>query len=192
MKTRLAILVLRIRVACAGVWFVVRKPASLAGVIIGAFVSSSFILWSLNLDLVRYIVFDAPISFLDKIRFFSETYRDIFTTYDSLQALGIIVFSLLFGLNIVLLAYVWKHQGLKNIPKKSGIGGMLMAVLAGGCVACGTSLLAPLLATFGATSSAFLRDLSVWLSWGGSVLIIFSIYKLGQIAASLRVAQEKH
>ena len=107
-------------------------------------------------------------------------------TFDSVQALGIVIFSSLFGLNLALLVYVLRNQGFKNIPKKSSFGGTVFAVLAGGCVACGTSILAPLVATFGATSTAFLRDLSAWLNWTASVLIVYSIYKLGLLAATVR------
>ncbi len=186
MKKRLDLVWLRSKVAFSGLVYVIKKPQYIAGSIIGAFLSSSLILWSLNLDLVKYIVFEAPISLAEKLRFFGTTYRDIFTTYESAQALGILVFSVLFGLNIALIVYVLKNQGFKDIPKKSGFGGTIFAILSGGCVACGTSLLAPIAATLGATSGAFLRDLSLWLNWVASVLIIYSIYKLGQLAASIK------
>ncbi len=121
---------------------------------------------------------------------FWGTYKDIFTTYEGPQALGIVIFSILFGINLAILVYALKRQGLKNIPKKSGFGGMILAIVSGGCVACGTSLLAPLLATFGAVSSSFLQDLSLYINWVGSLLMIYSIYKLGLLAGYVRAKEE--
>jgi len=41
----------------------------------------------------------------------------------------------------------------------------------------------------GATSSAFLRDLSTILNWLGSVLLLYSIYKLSHIAATIQAKE---
>lgn len=186
MSAKIQAVGLKLRVARDGLIYAATKPASWVLFVLGSLLASSFMLWSLNLDLVSYILFDAPISFADKVEFFSATYRDIFTTYESPQALGIIIFSVLFGINSALLWLVIRNKGFRNIPKKSGVGGMIAAILGGGCVACGTSLLAPLLATVGGVSSAFLRDFSLLLSWGGALLILFSIFQLAQLAASVK------
>ena len=135
------IIMLRSRVALKGVLHVMRKPQYIAGAIIGAFLSASLVIWSLNLELARYIIFEAPISLADKLQFFSDSIRDIFITYSDMQALGITLFAVLFGINMAMLIYVLKHRGFSKIPKKSGFGGTLFAVLSGGCVACGTCLL---------------------------------------------------
>ncbi len=186
MKNKLGLISLRSKVALIGVLYVLKRPSYIGGMIIGIFASSSLVIWSLNLELVGYILFEAPITLADKLQFFGSTYRDIFTTYESNQALGIVIFSVLFGINIAMLVFVLKNQGFKDIPKKSGFGGTIFAVLSGGCVACGTSLLAPIAATFGATSGAFLRELALWLNWASSILIIYSIYKLGQLVATIK------
>jgi len=150
---------------------------------------SGLVLWSLNLELLKYIIFEAPISFLGKLDFFTYGYRSVFTTYDSAQSVGLILLSVLFGINTALFVYVIRRQGFKSVPKKSGIGAFGIAIISGGCVACGTSLVAPLLATLGATSSAFLRDLSTILNWLGSVLLLYSIYKLSHIAATIQAKE---
>jgi hypothetical protein len=74
-----------------------------------------------------------------------------------------------------------KTGSLKQVPKKSGGAGLIFAVLSGGCVACGTSILAPLLATIGATSTVFVQDLSNFLNWISIILISYSIYKLSGV-----------
>ncbi len=186
---KLSSLILTSKASLIGALKVFKRPSYIVLAISGAILSSSFILWSLNLDLVKYIVVDAPISFADKLNFFWSVYKDIFTTYESLQALGLVVFSILFGINLSLITFAIKNQGFKNVPKKSGFGGLALAIVGGGCVACGTSLLAPLLATFGAVSGAFLRELSLYLNWIGSLLMIYSIYKLGLLANYIRTKE---
>jgi hypothetical protein len=166
-----------------------KKPQYLAGAIIASFLAINLVIWSLNLELAQYILTEPSISLADKLQFFSSSVRDIFTTYESNQALGMAIFSVLFGINIALLIYVLRNIGLKKMAKQSGASGagLVFAVLAGGCVACGTSLLAPIAITLGATSGAFLRDFSIWLNWISSILILFSIFKLGQVAATVAV-----
>ncbi len=189
MKQNLSIFLLRLRAATDGLIFVVSKPLYVFIAVFGVLLASSIILWSLNLELVGYILFEAPIGFADKINFFAGTYRDIFITYNSLHALGITVFSLLFGINIMLLLFVIINKRFSSVPKKSGFGGTILAVIAGGCVACGTSLLSPLLATFGASSTIFLRDLSLWLNWIASLLMLYSIYRLASATVSIKAGR---
>jgi hypothetical protein len=172
---------IRIKNSLKGVKIVFSNPIYILIAIIMSFLISGFIIWSLNFDLVKFIVFDAPISFLDKIIFFWDVQTGIYTAYNSSQATGIILFGLFFGINTSLIAYVIKSESIKKIPKKSGGGGLVFALLSGGCVACGTSILAPLLATLGATSSAFTSELSNYFNWAGILLITYSIYKLGGI-----------
>jgi hypothetical protein len=150
----------------------------LAGILTALFISGA-IIWSLNLSLIQYVIFDAPVSAYDKLTFFGTTYQTLFTTFDSVQSVGIIVFSILFGLNAMLLAYVIRAKGVWAIPKSGG-GGVVLAVLGGGCVACGTSLLAPLLATVGATSTVAARQIGSVFLWLGSALTVYSIFSISK------------
>lgn len=65
----------------------------------------------------------------------------------------------------------------------------MLALLSGGCAACGTSLLAPLIASAGAVGAPLLRDLGAIFNWLGSLLLIYSIYKLSLLVQSFRAAQ---
>ena len=190
MRKHLFGLWLQLLTAKNGFLFIVKKPLYILLSLLGVLFASTILLWSLNLDLVAYILFDAPISIGEKTNFFYSVYRDMFTVYPSIHAVGIVVFSVLFGINFSLLLFVVRNQGLKNIPKKSGLGGTMFAVFASGCVACGTSLFSPILAFLGAGSTVFLRDVSLWSNWIASALLIYSVVKLAQIAASLKVANE--
>jgi len=181
---------IRLKNSAKGVFTVMKKPKYILIAVVASFFISGFILWSLNFDLVQYIIFDAPISVWSKLRFFWDVQTGIYSVHSSVQATGILIFGAVFGINISLMTYVTRRGGLSNIPKKSGGGGLIIAMVAGGCVACGTSILAPLLVTFGATSSVFLQDLSNILSWIGIFLILYSIYKLGGIINNKQT--EKH
>lgn len=168
---------------------VFKNPLYILMAIGGAIVSGGFILWSLNLDLVRYIVFKAPLSALEKLDFFFSAYIDIYSVYSGVQGTGIILFSILFGINLALLVFVLKHSGFKAIPKKSGIGGFLLAIIGGGCIVCGTSIVAPLIVTLGVTSVSFVRDLASVFNWLGSALIMYSIYKLGCVISFIHATK---
>lgn len=172
---------IRLKNSARGLLVFAKKPHYIVFAAISSFLISGLIVWSLNFELVRYILLEAPISSADKIRFFWDTQLSIYTTYSSAQANGIILFSILFGINISLILYVLRNKSFKDIPKKSGGTGLLFAVLSGGCIACGTSILAPILITIGATSSIAVAQISLWINWLGSILVLYSIYKLGGV-----------
>lgn len=171
----------RLKNSAHGIIKVLKRPhyILLAGLV--AFLASGLVIWSLNFELVRYIIIDAPISVFEKIRFFWDVQTGIYSAYENMQASGIILFGLLFGLNTALLVYTIRSGSIKKIPKKSGGASVVFAALGGGCVACGTSILAPLLATLGATTSTFVTSLSHVLIWISILLISYSMYKLGAV-----------
>lgn len=181
---------LRLKNSFVSVAKVFRQPSYILLAFVGAFFASGLILWSLNLDLVGYILFQAPLAIGGKINFFLDIYTEVYTTYTSIQGTGIVIFSILFGINLGVLVYVFKHKGFQAIPKKSGVGGLMFAVLGGGCIACGTSLIAPLLATLGATTAPFVRDLATIFNLIGSLLLLYSIYKLGEIISIIFTKQK--
>jgi hypothetical protein len=163
---------------------VLRQPTYILLAILAFIVMMGIILWSLNYDLIFYIFFQSPLDLFGKIEFFFYGYQNLFSTLDSLLSFSIVLFSILFGLNISLLIYVIKNHGFKNIPKKSGGSAFFVAILGGGCIACGTSLLAPILISIGVISTAALRDLGTILNLIGSMLMLYSIYKLSLLVSS--------
>lgn len=169
---------LKLRLFWRALLTVLINPRYFTVAAISTFGIAGVIIWSLNFELMRYVLFEAPLTLLGKIEFFMTGYSSLFTTFNHLLSVSILIFSVLFGFNVALLAYVIRRQGFKAVPKKSGGGAFLFAMLGGGCIACGTSLLAPILATLGATSVPFARDLGAIITLIGSLLIIYSIHKL--------------
>lgn len=174
---------LRINLRAAGQ--IVIKPKYFLITAVSAFMTMGLILWSLNLGLVQYILFQAPVSLSTKISFFLSVYKDTLTNYSSGYAMGIALFSILFGINLSLLIYVMKNRGFKLIPKKSGLSGLAFAIIGGGCIACGASIIAPILATLGAASSSLVLQLGAIFNWLAIIFISYSIYKLGSMCAIL-------
>lgn len=164
-----------------------RKPlyALLAAAV--AFVTLGLILWSLNLGLVKYILFEAPLGIMQKADFILSIYGGFLSSYESLQVVVLSVFSVLFGINAALLVYVIRQGNKRAALSGSSAGGLVAAIVSGGCIACGTSLLAPILSSFGAAGTIGLTNtLSNVFGIAGIALIGYSIFSLGQKAASLR------
>jgi len=145
-RNKAALLGLKLKVSAVAVSRVLIKPHYFAGMIIFVLLAANLVIWSLNFELAQFIIIDSGLPVADKLRFFSTSVRDIFTTYESNQALGIAVFSVLFGINMSMLVFVLNNIGLKKMAKQSGASGagLVFAVISGGCVACGASLLPPL------------------------------------------------
>ncbi len=178
---------LKIKMSMRAVVRILKKPTNILIMLSVFLLVSNLIIWALNLELIRYIAFSAPLSIGDKIGFFTDVYKDMLVLNPTLQSIGILLFSALFAINIAVVIYVIRNLGFSKIPKKSGGGGLFFAILGGGCVACGVSILAPLVATFGAASTVFLEEVSMWFNWIGVGLVSYSIYKLGSIVAHIKV-----
>jgi hypothetical protein len=169
---------LKFKITYKAVLYVLKKPIYLISALLLSILMAGIIIWSLNFELLRYIIFDSPLNFFQKIEFFSYGYQNLFNTLDSLLSSGIVILSILFGINTTMLVYVVKNHRFKNLPKKSSTSAFVLAILGGGCIACGTSLLAPILISIGAVSTPFLRDIGAIFNWIGSLLLLYSIYKI--------------
>ncbi len=181
---------LQIQAASRGFLYVFRQPLFSMIAIFAALLTSAVVLWSLNIELIGYIMFSAPLPFADKIEFFVSIYRDIFIVYQTTQAIGIMIFSAFFGVNLAMLLFVASRRGFSDLPKKSGFFSLLVAIIGGGCAACGTSLLAPLLTTFGIVSSAAVLKFSAYLMWIGTVFVLYSIFKLSLLAVRIKITNK--
>lgn len=184
------LLILKIKISLGAVAKVLIKWQYLLIAIFTYLLAEAMVLWSLNIDLLRYVIIDSGVSLGTKIEFFFGVYRDIFSNYEHLQALSVIIFSVLFGINAAMVVFVLKNRDYKSIPKKSGFGGTVFAIIGGGCLACGTSILYPLLITLGLGTTVFAQQLGVILSVVGSLFLAYSIYKLGGVTSFVLKSKE--
>lgn len=180
---------LRAKVVLSTVGKLLSKPQYLALSLISGFLMLGAVLWSLNIDLLSYVLFQSQISFGQKLRFFTYVYESIITDF-GLQNVAFLLFSVLFGINMSLFVYVFKRR--KSAKKAVATSGSAAAVgmLSGGCAACGTSILTPVLASLGGVSAGFAEQLGAILSLLGSLLVLYAIFTLAEVA-SFSLAQKK-
>lgn len=140
-----------------------------------------------NHKLVGKVFFSPNIALLDKLNLFKSLVGGIKTSVLPLSAVTIVGVAILFGINFAMLLFILRRnrQAPQKLTNKGGIfsslGGMISGVLGIGCAACGSLILTPLLAFFGAT--AFLTFLPLRGSEFGllaMMLILFSIYWLAK------------
>lgn len=182
----------RVAISFRGVVGVLRRPKYAAAFVATSVLSMGVVLWSLNIGLLGYVLFDAPLSLLQKMRFLVDIYGSIATNYASGQAMTITLFSILFGLNITVLIYVFRRGQREVLRSKQSGGSMFFAVLGGGCAACGTALIGPLLGTLGASaSSALVADIGVAAMALAIILTLYSLFGLGQKAATAQATERQ-
>lgn len=183
--------------------YVFSRPVSWIIFLLSSFLVMGFIIWSLNLDLLKYILFDAPLSLWGKIEFFIDGYSSLLSSFESIQAIAIVIFSLAFGVNISFLSFTIYHlnyrqkkagkrsKNKEKLPKKSGAVALGSAVAGGGCIACGTSLLAPIFTSLGITSIGLVRNIGTLFLILGTVFTCYSIYKLSVIVINIKAQETK-
>ncbi len=157
---------------------VLKKPLYALFALVCAFLMLTIIIWSLNYELVGYIITNPDMSVAQKLRFFSYGYEALFTSFDSFLSVSVISLSFLFGINLAVLVYSLRRKTAS--ARATGTSGLAatLGILSSGCAACGTSLLGPLLATFGATSLTAVHNIGATFSVIGSLLLLYSIYKI--------------
>lgn len=177
---------LKSKVVLTALKYVYSRPIYLLITIFSSVLIIGLILWTLNLELLKYIFFDAPLSFGDKILFFVQGYKGLFSAFDNIQSIILLIFADLFGVNLSFMLFVLFNRNKEKVPNKSGGIALGSAILGGGCIACGTSLLTPILTTLGITSVAFIRSLGSIFLLLGSILTIYSIYKLSILIGTIK------
>jgi len=80
-----ALWLLKLKISLRPAIKVFARPSYILLAVVGTLLASGLILWSLSLDLLRYIIFEAPVSVSIKISFFYDTYKSIYTTFDSIH-----------------------------------------------------------------------------------------------------------
>lgn len=122
---------------------------------------------------------DVPLSFR------LEAIRDVLFDPSGLpvpNTIAIFLMAMLFG--YVLSATFYTALKIRTKTNKSGGVGILFGIISGGCAACGTSLLAPLLTAVGITTTSATLTFSLYLNLVGIILLLYSAYKVSLVVAS--------
>lgn len=118
---------------------------------IAATVIFMFIVLSSNIQLIASIIFYPSVSVFEKLGIIIGLIGSIQTNFSTFSVISIITVSVLFGLNVSAVWYLVREFGGVLYDKSiigSG-GGVLTAILGGGCASCGTLVVTPLLSLVG-------------------------------------------
>lgn len=113
--------------------------------------------WLGNLGLVWQITTSEFLSIADKLKILFQLVGSIFTNFTPLSAFSAIAIAILFGINAALTLYSFRELRMTRESRSAGasaagVGGLLSGLFGIGCAACGTLLLSPALAFFGASA----------------------------------------
>lgn len=152
------------------------------------FITISIFLWLVNLNLLAYILSSPVLTPLGKVDFIFDTYFSFFT-FDNPVSLSRLIFSLLLAINLTLLVFLWR-AGKQRLGVVKSNSGALIAMIGSHCVACGTSLVAPLvtaLAGSGAYLSAERFAATQLLATGANILgIILIVWSIRGVTKRIR------
>lgn len=179
-------LALKLKISLGSLGYLFTKLPNVLIALFVALLMLGILLWSFNLDLLRYALFEGSFSFSAKVMFLLNGYASIFTNIDLWPALAMVVLSILFGINTTVFIYLVRRTA-KLADSGKGVVASVLGLIGAGCAVCGTGILGPVLAGVGAGASV---SLAMWVGiaaqLAGIILLAYSIFGLSIRAASLR------
>lgn len=151
------------------------------------------IFWSLNLSLAWFLFTSPQLDLIDKLELIVGTYANIFRLPLAPLTTLIFIVSLVQGAIIAAIAYLMRLnvQANKSTSKLFGNVGAAgaLSVLGLGCVPCGASLLAPLLAIIVGTSApALVEDVGEIAAVLALVVSLYALFIVGERLADSTVS----
>lgn len=137
-------------------------------------------MWLVNINLLAYIISSPVLTAIGKLEFIAAAYGNFFILNNPIT-LSRLVFSVLLAINLVMLIFVWR-AGKQRSGAIRNNSGALVAMVGSHCIACGTSLVAPLITAL-AGSTAYLSAerfavgqlLATGANILGIILVVWSI-----------------
>lgn len=157
------------------------------------FATVSLFLWFVKINLLVYIASSSVLTFIDKIDYVLDAYVN-FLRIDGPVSLSRIVLSLLLAVSLTLMVFVWQ-TGKRRREAAKGSSGSLVAMVATHCVACGTSLAAPLVTAlagsgayyFSAERYAATQAVAIGANTLGIVIVLWAIRGMAKRIAAGRL-----
>lgn len=188
MKQRLSFLWLKIRLSARTILWVFTKWRYAVLALVVAFLFFELIYWLFNLSVLGVVLGSVKLSIFDKLEFLIDPILSLGSIMGAGTASMMLLLSLVQGMNIALLTYIIRNQPkveAKAIGGSAFIG--VLAVIGIGCPACGTSLIAPVVALFVSGSAVAVSEtitriaLPIALAAG-----FYGLYALGIQAANVK------
>lgn len=180
---------LDIQLTATVVWrYVIASPRVYGAVAI--FVVMLLVLqWLFNIQELRYVLLrDNNLTLLGKVEYMTEAFINIFRYANAFTPISMIIIAALQAMAISLLLLLRKIGRSSKNASASQLGTLFVAVVGAGCVACGGSLLTPILAAVASGVSLALAEQI------GSIVLVLAII-LSYVALSrvaFRLAREVH
>ncbi len=156
---------------------VLAKPKYLAVAITAWLITLGLLLWLFSFDTLLYVLTLQNYEASQKVSFFLSPFINSFTFFfrDPVTATRMI-FSVLAGISFALFLYARNSQPTGPSQRVKSFSGLGIALLGSGCVACGTSLISPVLIGAGAGTTAVIGAAVGTIGYIiGIVLIVFAI-----------------
>ena len=176
----------QIRVALSGLKVVFKNPRYIVFALVSGFIFSGIISSLLKIDIIVLFLFELPLPLIERLRVVWDLFIDVYVSYPLREAFGVLLISYLFGVVLALMTFILRRRSKsQKIPGKSSGIGVAFGAIAGGCAACGTSLLAPFLSAIGITTTASALQFGFALNLIGAIIMLFSIFSLAQVAQTV-------
>lgn len=143
--------------------------------IVVAILVFSFAVWLPNWRLIFTIITSNSVSFTEAVSIMFSLFLSIGTNFTIVSASYTIAIAVLFGMNVSLLTYyISIKKGSFQVKGVGlGAGGLISGIFGIGCAACGTFILASVLALIGA------GGVLVFLPFGGEEFGILGVVLIG-------------
>lgn len=185
------------KMAIVGIGIALKKPKTITTTTICALLFA-YILTLFKNGTGTWNLFWSGIPFADKFTAGMTVWQRVLENFTSLDGLLLIILSILQGLTIAMLLYVWKNREKKAAIAGLEAGGVGTALgfLALGCPSCGISLLTPILTTIAGTGAMALADTLGWIFMIlAFILLLHALRRMGYSAFIIKSAKrhkEKH
>lgn len=154
------------------------RPAYLFLAVIISIIFYEFIFWLMNLGLLNFLITSGYLTMGEKLGILIGSYANVFTTPIAPLSFTLFIVSLLQGASAAAIIYTVRRERQmgKDVFRSMGRTSItgLLAAFGFGCVACGTSLVTPILTYFFATSSVALATqiglYSMYLAFAASLI----------------------
>lgn len=135
----------------------VRGYAALAA--LAATAGLSLFVFSLNRSLVAFAVTGPGIALPVRLTILAKLYPFVGSAFGPLQGGLLVLVAALLGVDVAMVGYHVREQGLAVRQSGSGAAGLVLGTLGAGCAACGSALLAGLLSLLGLHGSLLVLPL---------------------------------
>jgi hypothetical protein len=155
------------------------SPAYAALSVIASFVGLNLFVVSQNLDLFTDVVVSGGLPLASRIGVLVGLYPFVGTAFTFTEGIVLLGVAALFGVNLSMLTYQFRENGISLRGGSGSAAGMALGVLGAGCAACGTAVLAGFLSLFGAAGVLTVLPLDgLEFSLVALVLLVLSVYWL--------------